>query len=117
MRHLKAGRKLGRTSAHRLALSRNQATALLEHGRIETTEAKAKELRRWVERMVTTAKTDDLAARRRIMGRVQDEDVAFKLFSQYAERYRDRPGGYTRIVHRGPRPGDGAPLVLMEMVD
>ncbi|MGA2872718.1 MAG: 50S ribosomal protein L17 [Candidatus Dormibacteria bacterium] len=117
MRHLKAGRKLGRTSAHRIALTRNLTTALLEHGRIETTEAKAKELRRWVERIVTTAKSDDVAARRRVAAVVYREEVAAKLFSQYAERYRERPGGYTRIVRRGPRLGDGATVVVMEMVD
>jgi len=117
MRHLKAGRKLGRTSAHRIALTRNLATALFEHGRIETTEAKAKEVRRWVERVVTVAKTDDLAARRQVARVVAREDVAAKLFSQYAERYRDRAGGYTRIVRRGPRQGDGAPVVIMEMVE
>jgi large subunit ribosomal protein L17 len=117
MRHLKAGRKLGRSSAHRIALTRNLATALLEHGRIETTEAKAKELRRWVERVVTVAKTDDLAARRRVATVVNREDVAAKLFSQYAERYRERHGGYTRIIRRGPRQGDGAVVVIMEMVE
>ncbi|HVB54243.1 MAG TPA: 50S ribosomal protein L17 [Candidatus Acidoferrales bacterium] len=117
MRHLKAGRRLGRTSAHRIALTRNLATALFEHGRIETTEAKAKEIRRWVERVVTTAKTDDLAARRRVARVVAREDVAVKLFTQYADRYRDRPGGYTRIIRRGPRQGDGAPVVIMEMVE
>lgn len=117
MRHLKAGRKLGRTSAHRIALTRNLATALFEHGRIETTEAKAKEIRRWVERLVTVAKTDDLAARRRVARVVSREEVSVKLFTQYADRYRDRPGGYTRIIRRGPRQGDGAPVVIMEMVE
>lgn len=117
MRHLKSGRKLGRTSAHRIALTRNLATALFEHGRIETTEAKAKEIRRWVERVVTEAKTDDLASRRRVAKTVLREDVAVKLFTQYADRYRERPGGYTRIIRRGPRPGDGAPIVIMEMVE
>lgn len=117
MRHLKAGRKLGRTSAHRIALTRNLAAALFEHGRIETTEAKAKELRRWVERVVTVAKTDDLAARRRVARVVYREEVAVKLFTQYADRYRDRPGGYTRIIRRGPRQGDGAPVVIIEMVE
>ncbi len=117
MRHLKAGRKLGRTAAHRSALTRNLATALFEYGRIETTEAKAKEVRRWAERMVTAAKAGDLAARRRVGGQVYREDVAAKLFSQYADRYRERPGGYTRIVRRGPRQGDGATVVILEMVE
>lgn len=117
MRHLKTGRRLGRTSAHRIALTRNMATALFEHGRIETTEAKAKEIRRWVERVVTVAKTDDLASRRRVARVISREDVAVKLFTQYADRYRERPGGYTRIIKRGPRQGDGAPVVIMEMVE
>ena len=117
MRHLKAGRKLGRTSAHRIALTKNLATALVEHGRIETTEAKAKELRRWVEKLVTTAKSDDLHARRQVARVVTRPDVAAKLFSDYADRFRDRPGGYTRIINKGPRQGDGAEVVIMEFVD
>lgn len=117
MRHLKSGRKLGRTSAHRIALTKNLATALFEHGRIETTEAKAKEIRRWVEKLVTTAKTDDLHARRRVARVVTREDVAAKLFTQYAEQFRDRPGGYTRIIGNGTRQGDGAPIVIMEFVE
>ncbi len=117
MRHMKSGRKLNRTSAHRIALTKNLATALLEHGRIETTEAKAKELRRWVEKLVTLAKTDDLHARRQVAAVVTREDVAAKLFNQYAERFKDRPGGYTRIIGKGPRQGDGAPVVVMEFVD
>ncbi len=117
MRHLKAGRKLGRTSAHRIALTKNLATALVEHGRIETTEAKAKELRRWVEKLVTTAKADDLHARRRVARVLTRADVAAKLFTEYAERFRDRPGGYTRIINKGPRQGDGAEVVIMEFVE
>ncbi|MDA8329697.1 MAG: 50S ribosomal protein L17 [Candidatus Dormibacteraeota bacterium] len=117
MRHQKAGRKLGRTSAHRIALTKNLATALVEHGRIETTEAKAKEVRRWVEKLVTTAKVDDVHARRQVARVLTREDVAAKLFTQYAERFRDRPGGYTRIIGKGPRPGDGAPVVIMEFVE
>ncbi|MGH7609826.1 MAG: 50S ribosomal protein L17 [Candidatus Dormibacteria bacterium] len=117
MRHLKAGRKLGRTSAHRQALTRNLATALFEHGRIETTEAKAKEVRRWVERLVTVAKTDDLAARRQVAKVVAKPEVAAKVFSQYASRYQERPGGYTRIIRRGPRLGDAAPVVIVELLD
>ncbi|MGH7612264.1 MAG: 50S ribosomal protein L17 [Candidatus Dormibacteria bacterium] len=117
MRHLKAGRKLGRTAAHRQALTRNLATALLEHGRIETTEAKGKELRRWVERLLTAAKADDLQARRQLSRVVGDKEVAAKVFSQYVTRYADRPGGYTRIIRRGPRPGDSAPVVIVELVE
>ncbi len=117
MRHRKAGRKLGRSSAHRVALTRNLATALLEHGRIETTEAKAKELRRWVDRLVTSAKADDLHSRRQIAAVIHKQEVAAQLFGQYLERYRERPGGYTRIVPKGNRGGDGAPVVVVEMVE
>lgn len=117
MRHLKSGRKLGRSSAHRGALTRNLATALFEYGRIETTEAKAKEVRRWAERMVTVAKAGDLNAHRRIAGSIYRREVAAKLFDHYADLYRERPGGYTRIIRRGPRSGDGAMLVLLEMVE
>ena len=117
MRHLKAGRKLGRSSAHRRALTRNLATALFENGRIETTEAKAKEVRRWAEKLVTTAKVDDVHHRRQVAREISREEVAAKLFGEYAEQFRDRPGGYTRIVGKGPRPGDGAPVVILELVD
>jgi large subunit ribosomal protein L17 len=117
MRHRKSGRKLNRTSAHRIALTKNLATALIEHGRIETTEAKAKETRRWVEKLVTVAKTDTVQARRRVAAVVTRTDVAAKLFTQYADQYRDRPGGYTRIIGKGPRHGDGAAVVIMEFVD
>jgi large subunit ribosomal protein L17 len=115
MRHRKSGRKLNRTSAHRIALTKNLATALIEHGRIETTEAK--ETRRWVEKLVTVAKTDDVQARRRVAAVVTRADIAAKLFTQYADQFRDRPGGYTRIIGKGPRHGDGAPVVIMEFVD
>jgi large subunit ribosomal protein L17 len=117
MRHNKSGRKLGRTAAHRQAMTRNQITALLRSGRIETTEARAKELRRWVERVITTAKADNLAARRAVSREVMDGDVAERLFTNLLPRFRERPGGYTRIIHKGPRNGDGAPMVLIELVD
>lgn len=117
MRHLKSGRKLGRSSAHRIALTRNLATALFEHGSIETTEAKAKEVRRWVEKLVTVAKVDDVHHRRQVSRVISRDDVAAKLFTQYADRFRDRPGGYTRIIAKGDRQGDGAPVVIMELVD
>lgn len=117
MRHLKSGRKLGRSSAHRQALTRNLATALFEHGRIETTEAKAKEVRRWAERLITTAKVDDVHHRRQVARMIPRQEVAAKLFGPYAERFRERPGGYTRIVAKGQRPGDGAPVVVMELLD
>jgi large subunit ribosomal protein L17 len=117
MRHQKTGRKFGRTTGHRTAMSRNLVTALLEHGRIETTEAKGKELRRWVERVITTAKTDDVAARRAVSAIVQRREVTEKLFSNLMPRLRDRNGGYTRVLKTTPRLGDGAPMVLVELVD
>jgi len=117
MRHNKSGRKFGRTSAHRQAMTRNQMTSLLRAGRIETTEAKAKELRRWVERLITTAKSDALSARRAVHREINDPDVVERLFVNLMPRLRDRPGGYTRIIPKGPRHGDGAPVVLIELVD
>ena len=117
MRHLKSGRHLNRDTNARKALMRNLCTSLLEHGRITTTEAKAKELRRWVERLITEAKADDLAARRRVAREISREDVADKLFSNLMPRLRERPGGYTRIIHKGSRVGDAAPTVVIELVD
>ena len=96
---------------------RNLCTSLLEHGRITTTEAKAKELRRWVERLITEAKADDLAARRRVARDISNEEVADKLFANLMPRLRERPGGYTRIIRRGNRVGDAAPTVVIELVD
>ena len=116
MRHQKAGRKFGRSSAHRQALTRNQITALLRHGRITTTTAKAKELRRWVERVITSAKPDDLHARRKISRWVTEREVSNKLFATYVPRYKDRPGGYTRVIQLGMRHGDGAEMAIIEMV-
>jgi len=98
-------------------MTRNLATALLRHGRIETTEARAKELRRWVDRLVTTAKTDDVAARRAVATVVRDPAVSDRLFTNIMPRLKERPGGYTRILKKGSRLGDGAPMVLMELVD
>jgi large subunit ribosomal protein L17 len=117
MRHQKAGRKFSRSTAHRKAMSRNLVTALLDHGRIQTTEAKGKELRRWVENIMTTAKTDTVAARRRVDAFVEDPAVTEKLFTKVMPRMKDRPGGYTRVLKMGPRLGDGAPMVLVELVD
>jgi large subunit ribosomal protein L17 len=117
VRHQKAGRKFGRTTAHRKAMRRNLVTSLLDHGRIETTEAKGKELRRWVERVITTAKTDNLAARRAVDAIVEDRDVSQRLFTKLMPRLKERPGGYTRVLKIGPRLGDGAPMVLVELVD
>jgi len=117
MRHQKTGRKFGRSTAHRKAMSRNLVTSLLDHGRIETTEAKGKELRRWVERVITTAKNDNIAARRAVDAIVEDPEVTERLFSKLMPRAKERPGGYTRVLKIGPRQGDGAPMVLVELVD
>jgi large subunit ribosomal protein L17 len=117
VRHRKTGRKFGRTTDHRTAMSRNLVTALLEHGRIQTTEARGKELRRWVERLITTAKADGVAARRAVDAVVEDPEVTEKLFTRLAPRLQSRPGGYTRVLKVGPRQGDGAPMVLVELVD
>lgn len=117
MRHLKSGRHLNRDANARKALMRNLCTSLLDHGRITTTEAKAKELRRWVERLVTEAKADDLAARRRVAREISNEEVADKLFRNLMPRLRERPGGYTRIIRMGSRLGDAAPMVVIELVD
>ncbi len=116
MRHRKAGRKFGRTSDQRIALTRTQVGALLRHGRITTTEAKAKELRRWVERVITDAKPADVHAHRRVAAVVQDREARTRLFGTYVERFRNRPGGYTRIYRLGPRHGDGAPMAIIELV-
>ncbi len=117
MRHRVHGRKLGRTTAHRTAMFRNQLTALFTHERIITTLAKAKELRPLAERMVTLARTDTLAARRRVATMVQDKEIARRLFSEIAPRFADRPGGYTRILRLGRRRGDNAELAIIEFVD
>lgn len=98
-------------------MSRNLVTALLDHGRIQTTEAKGKELRRWVEKVITTAKADNLAARRAVDAIVEDPEVTRKLFTTLLPRMKERPGGYTRVLKLGPRLGDGAPMVLIELVD
>lgn len=98
-------------------MSRNLVTALLDHGRIETTEAKGKELRRWVERVITTAKRDNVAARRAVAAVVEDREVTERLFTKLMPRIAERPGGYTRVLKIGPRQGDGAEMVLVELVD
>jgi large subunit ribosomal protein L17 len=117
MRHLKSGRHFNRDTNARKALMRNLCTSLIEHGRITTTEAKAKELRRWVERLITEAKADDVAARRRVAREISRDEIADKLFSNLMPRLRERPGGYTRIIRKGPRLGDAAPMVVIELVD
>ena len=117
MRHGIRHRKLGRTSAHRKAMFRNQLTALFTHERIVTTLAKAKELRPIAERMVTLAGTGTLPARRKILAMVSDKDVVRHLFDDIAPRFAERPGGYTRIMRLGRRRGDGAELAIIEFVD
>ena len=117
MRHRRAGRKLGRDSAHRKALYSNLAGALIEHGRIKTTEAKAKEVRRIVEQMITLGKRGDVAAHRQAVAFLRSKSVAHMLFSEVAPRFADRPGGYTRVVKLGPRQGDAANMAYLELVD
>jgi large subunit ribosomal protein L17 len=117
MRHSKSGRKFNRDTDHRKWLMRNLVTSLLESGRISTTEAKAKELRRHVERLITAAKADDLNARRQVAATVTKPEVMEKLFANLLPRLKERPGGYTRIIHLGPRLGDAAPMVIIEIVD
>ena len=114
MRHMNQGRKLNRTSAHRKALFRNLVLALLEHERIKTTDAKAKELRRFADRMVTLGKRGDLAARRLAFNFMQSRDAVKKLFDEIAPRFKERNGGYTRVVKFGFRRGDAAPLSIIE---
>ena len=116
MRHLKSGRKLSRNSSHRWALMRNLITSLLREEKIRTTDPKAKELRRWAERVITLGKQGSLHARRQAIGIVQDKAVVRKLFDTIAPRFKDRPGGYTRIIKIGVRRGDAAPISLIELV-
>jgi large subunit ribosomal protein L17 len=116
VRHLNAGRKLNRSASHRRALFRNLVTALLERERIKTTDAKAKETRRLTERMITLGKEGTLAARRRALTFVQSRAVVKKLFDDIAPRFKDRAGGYTRIIKIGIRHGDAAPVSVIELV-
>ena len=117
MRHQRAGRKLGRDSSHRKALYSNLAGALITHGRIETTEAKAKAVKPFAEKMITLGKRGDLAARRLALAELRSQDVVHQLFAEVAPRFAERPGGYTRIVKLGPRQGDAADMVFLEFVD
>jgi large subunit ribosomal protein L17 len=116
MRHQKSGRKLSRSASHRRALLRNLITALLRDEKIKTTDPKAKELRRWTERVITLGKQGGLHARRQVLAIVQDKSVVRKLFETIAPRFKDRPGGYTRIVKIGIRRGDAAPVSVIELV-
>ncbi len=117
MRHARSGKKLGRDSAHRKALYSNLAGALIEHGRIETTQAKAKAVKPFAEKMITLGKRGDLHARRQALAALRSNDVVHRLFADVAPRFADRPGGYTRIVKLGPRQGDAADMVYLEFVD
>lgn len=117
MRHRKKGRQLGRNSKHRRALYRNLVTSLLEHERIETTEAKAKEARGIAEKMITLGKDGTLHARRRALSFIQKKDIVSKLFGEVAGRFASHKGGYTRIIPTRRRPGDAAELVALELVE
>ncbi len=117
MKHRVAGRKLGRTSAHRLSLLRNLSTSLFDKERIRTTLGKAKELRPFAEKLVTLSKRETLHARRLVLRHIHDEKVVAKMFDTLSARYAQRPGGYTRILHLGPRRGDLAEMAIVELVD
>jgi large subunit ribosomal protein L17 len=117
MRHLKAGRKLNRTSAHRKALFRNLVTSLIEHEHVRTTDAKAKELRRVADRMITLGKRGSLHARRQALAYIRSRSVVSKLFDEVAARFKERAGGYTRVVKIGHRHGDAAPMSIIELTD
>ncbi len=117
MRHRKKGRKLGRTASHRRATLRNLATSLFEHERIQTTTARAKELRPYAEKLITLARRGDLHARRLVGRHIGDREILGKLFDDLGPRFNERPGGYTRILKLGPRRGDAADMALIELVD
>jgi large subunit ribosomal protein L17 len=119
VRHRRTGRKFGRDASHRKAMFSNMCGSLFEHGRIRTTEAKAKELRPIAERLITLARTDpgDVAAQRQAVAYLRSKDVVHRLFHEVAPRFSERPGGYTRIVKLGPRAGDAAPMAYIELVD
>lgn len=116
MYHGKAGRKLGRTSSHRESMFRNMVTSVIKHERIRTTDAKAKEVRKIAEKMITLGKRGDLHARRQALAFVRDKEMVKKLFGELSERYRERNGGYTRIVKAGYRAGDNAPVSILELI-
>jgi large subunit ribosomal protein L17 len=116
MRHRAKGRQLSRTSSHKRALLNNMAASLFEHGRVVTTEAKAKELRPFAEKLITLARRGDLHARRLVERRIKDRETLGKLFSEIGPRFAARPGGYTRILKLGHRPGDGADIARIELL-
>jgi large subunit ribosomal protein L17 len=109
-------RKLGRPTDHRKAMLRNLVTSLLRHGKIETTVTRAKETQRMAEKMITLGKRGDLHARRQVLAYIYDEDVVTKIFEEIAPNYKDRNGGYTRVLRVGPRRGDGAEIAILELV-
>ncbi len=117
MRHKKIGRRLGRDSSHRKAMFRNMAASLIEHESISTTLAKAKELRRTLEPLITLAKEDDVSRRRRAFNKIRNRAAVGKLFNEIGPRFKDRPGGYLRILKKGSRPGDSAPMALIQLTD
>jgi len=117
MRHNHSGRRLGRTTSHRIAMFRNMVTSLLNHERIVTTDAKAKEIRCVAEKMITLGKRGDLHAQRQAAAYIREKSVVTKLFSTIAPRYKDRSGGYTRIIKLGQRLGDAASLSVIELVE
>jgi large subunit ribosomal protein L17 len=116
MRHRAKGRQLSRTSSHKRAMLNNMAASLFEHGRVITTEAKAKELRPFAEKLITLARRGDLHARRLVERRIKDRDTLGKLFTEIGPRFAARPGGYTRILKLGHRPGDGADVARIELL-
>lgn len=117
MRHRKKGRRFNRTAEHRTALMRNLATSLFLHGRVQTTTAKAKELRSFAEPLITKAKRGDLHARRLVARHIRDDAALSKLFDEIGKRFVERPGGYTRVLHLGHRPGDAADIAIIELVE
>lgn len=117
MRHRKKGRSLSRTPSHKTATLRNMATSLFRHERIETTEAKAKELRPFAEKLISLSKRDDVHSRRRVRRHVRDREILQKLFDRIGPRFRDRDGGYTRVLKLGARKGDGAEQAIIELVE
>ena len=117
MRHRKTGRRLGRTSSHRKSMYRNMASSLIEHESISTTLPKAKELRKTLEPLITLAKEDGVSQRRRAFDLLRDKQAVGKLFNEIGPRFKDRPGGYLRILRRGIRNGDTAPMAIVQLVD
>ena len=117
MRHKYSGRKLNRTSSHRTAMFKNMMASLIEYEEIKTTLPKAKELRKFLERLITISKVDTVAKRRVVFSRIRSKDAVTKLFSELGPRFKNRPGGYLRILQCGFRPGDKAPMAIIQLVD